>query len=62
MKIGDIVKLKDSVETEWVSFYKDYLFEVEAVFERNCRVRMLECLNPQRYWFVNKEVFEIVEK
>ena len=62
MKIGDIVKLKDSVETEWMSFYKDYFFEVEEVFERNCRVRMLECLNPQRYWFVNKEVFERVEK
>ena len=62
MKIGDIVKLKDRVETEWMSFYKDYCFEVEEVFERNCRVRMLECLNPQRYWFVNKEVFEIVEK
>ena len=62
MKIGDIVKLKDNVETEWMSFYKDYFFEVEEVFERNCRVRMLECLNPQRYWFVNKEVFEIVEK
>lgn len=62
MKIGDIVKLKDSVETEWMNTYKDYFFEVEEVFERNCRVRMLECLNPQRYWFVNKEVFEIVEK
>ena len=62
MKIGDIVKLKDNVETEWMSFYKDYFFEVEEVFDRNCRVRMLDCLNPQRYWFVNKEVFEIVEK
>ena len=59
MKIGDIVKLKDSVETEWMNTYKDYFFEVEEVFERNCRVRMLECLNPQCYWFVNKEVFEI---
>ncbi len=62
MKIGDIVKLKDNHETDWMSTYKDYFFEVEAVFERNCRVRMLECLNPERYWFVNKEVFEIVEK
>ena len=44
MKIGDIVKLKDNPETEWMNTYKDYLFEVEAVFERNCRVRMLDCL------------------
>jgi hypothetical protein len=62
MKIGDIVKLKDNPETEWMRTYKDCAFEVEEVFERNCRVRMLECLNPQRYWFVNKNVFEIVEK
>ena len=62
MKIGDIVKLKDNAEIDWMNTYKDYFFEVEEVFERNCRVRMLECLNPQRYWFVNKEVFEIVEK
>jgi hypothetical protein len=62
MKIGDIVKLKDSVETDWMSFYKDYLFEVEVVFERNCRVRMLNSPNPARYWFVRKEVFEIAEK
>ena len=62
MKIGDIVKLKDNPETEWMNTYKDYFFEVEAVFERNCRVRMLECLNPQRYWLVQKDVFEIVEK
>ena len=56
------MKLKDNPETEWMNTYKDYFFEVEAVFERNCRVRMLECLNPQRYWLVQKEVFEIVEK
>ena len=62
MKIGDIVKLKDNPETEWMNTYKDYYFEVEAVFERNSRVRMLECLNPQRYWLVQKDVFEIVEK
>ena len=31
MKIGDIVKLKDSVETEWMNTYKDYFFEVEEV-------------------------------
>ena len=54
MKIGDIVKLKDNPETDWMNTYKDYFFEVEAVFERNCRVRMLKCLNPERYWFVNK--------
>ena len=62
MKIGDIVKLKANPDTEWMSTYTDYFFEVEAVFERNCRVRMLECINPERYWLVQKEVFEIVEK
>ena len=57
MKVGDLVRLKDDVEFEWMKFYKDHRFEVEVVFERNCRVRMLDCLNPQRYWFVRKEVF-----
>jgi|TARA_R110000824_G_scaffold100619_2_gene239198 hypothetical protein len=60
MKKGDIVKLKDNPEYDWMNEYLGQHFEVEAIFEINCRVRMLDCPNPERYWFMEKTVFEII--
>ena len=60
MKVGDLVRLVDEPDSEWFYQYKDRLFEVDDVFERHCRVRMLNVLNPQRYWFAQKSNFEVV--
>lgn len=60
MKVGDLVRLVDRPNSEWFYQYKDRLFEVDDVFERHCRVRMLNVVNPQRYWFVQKSNFEVV--
>jgi len=59
MKIGDVVRLVEAPDSEWMDTYKDRLFEVEDVFERHCRVRMLNVINPQRYWFAAKCNFEV---
>ena len=60
MKVGDLVRLVDEPDSEWFYQYKDRLFEVDDVFERHCRVRMLNVPNPQRYWFARKNNFEVV--
>ena len=60
MKIGDVVKLVEHPNSEWFYQYKDRLFEVDDVFERHCRVRMLNVTNSQRYWFAQKSNFEVV--
>jgi ACT domain-containing protein len=60
VKIGDVVKLVEHPNSEWFYQYKDRLFEVDDVFERHCRVRMLNVPNPQRYWFAQKNNFEVV--
>jgi hypothetical protein len=60
VKVGDLVRLVDRPNSEWFYQYKDRLFEVDDVFERHCRVRMLNVVNPQRYWFVQKSNFEVV--
>jgi hypothetical protein len=60
VKIGDLVMLVEDPNSEWFYQYKDRLFEVEDVFERHCRVRMLNVVNPQRYWFAQKSNFRVV--
>jgi hypothetical protein len=60
VKIGDVVKLVEHPNSEWFCQYKDRLFEVDDVFERHCRVRMLNVTNSQRYWFAQKSNFEVV--
>ncbi len=60
MKIGDVVKLVEHPNSEWFYQYKDRLFEVDDVFERHCRVRMLNVPNSQRYWLAQKSNFEVV--
>ena len=60
MKVGDLVKLVERPNSEWFYQYKDRLFEVDDVFERHCRVRMLNVPNPQRYWFAQKSNFAVV--
>ena len=61
MKAGDLVRLVDDPDSEWFHQYKDRLFEVDDVFERHCRVRMLNVANHQRYWFARKSNFRVVE-
>ena len=60
MKPGDLVRLVDEPDSEWFYQYKDRLFEVDDVFERHCRVRMLNVANSQRYWFTRKSNFRVV--
>lgn len=60
MKIGDLVRLVEHPSSEWFYQYKDRLFEVEDVFDRHCRIRMLNVLNPQRYWFIEKSNLMVV--
>ena len=60
VKIGDLVRLVDDPDSEWFYQYRDRLFEVDDVFERHCRVRMLNVVNPQRYWFARKNNFRVV--
>jgi hypothetical protein len=60
MKIGDLVRLVENPNSEWFYQYKDRLFEVEDVFERHCRIRMLNVVNPQRHWFIEKSNLTVV--
>jgi len=60
VKVGDLVRLVDEPDSEWFHQYKDRLFEVDGVFERHCRVRMLNVVNPERYWFTRKSNFRVV--
>ena len=60
MKVGDLVKLVERPNSEWFYQYKDRLFEVDDVFGRHCRVRMLNVLNARRYWFARKSNFKVV--
>ena len=62
MKAGDIVKLIDSPTVGWMDIYRERLFEVKEVYERRCMVRMLNVVNPERYWFVEKNNFEVVNE
>jgi hypothetical protein len=59
MKKGDIVELTESIETEWMERYSDHLFEVKEVYECRCLVRMLNVSNKERYWFSEKENFQL---
>ena len=61
MKKGDIVELAESVETEWMERYSDHLFEVKEVYECRCLVRMLNVSNKERYWFSEKENFQLAD-
>ena len=61
MKKGDIVELAESVETEWMERYSDHLFEVKEVYDCRCLVRMLNVSNKERYWFSEKENFQLAD-
>jgi hypothetical protein len=61
MKKGDIVELRQRVETEWMERYRDHLFEVKEVYECRCLVRMLNVSNKERYWFTEKENFQLAD-
>ena len=60
VKVGDLVRLVEHPNSEWFYQYQDRLFEVEDVFERYCRIRMLNVLNPERYWFIEKSNLTVV--
>jgi hypothetical protein len=59
MKKGDIVELVVNSENEWMEKYAQRLFEVKEVYERRCLVRMLNVTNQERYWFSEKENFQL---
>ena len=61
MKPGDIVELISNPEIDWMEKYSRHLFEVKEVYERRCLVRMLNVANQERYWFSEKENFQLVE-
>ena len=61
MKKGDIVELAENVETEWMERYSDHLFEVKEVYDCRCLVRMLNVSNKERYWFSEKENFQLAD-
>ena len=59
MKKGDIVELIPNPEMDWMDKYSQRLFEVKEVYERRCLVRMLNVTNKERYWFSEKENFQL---
>ena len=61
MKKGDIVEVVPSPEVEWMERYANRLFEVKEVYDRRCLVRMLNVSNKERYWFSEKENFQLAD-
>ena len=61
MKKGDIVEVVPNPEFEWMEQYINRLFEVKEVYERRCLVRMLNVTNQERYWFSEKENFQVAD-
>ena len=61
MKKGDIVQVVPSPEVEWMERYANRLFEVKEVYDRRCLVRMLNVSNKERYWFSEKENFQLAD-
>jgi hypothetical protein len=59
MKKGDIVEVVPNPEIDWMEQYVNRLFEVKEVYERRCLVRMLNVTNQERYWFSEKENFQL---
>ena len=59
MKKGDIVELIPNPEIDWMEKYSQRLFEVKEVYQRRCLVRMLNVTNKERYWFSEKENFQL---
>ena len=59
MKKGDIVELIPNPEMDWMEKYSQRLFEVKEVYQRRCLVRMLNVTNKERYWFSEKENFQL---
>ena len=59
MKKGDIVEVVPNPEIDWMEQYANRLFEVKEVYERRCLVRMLNVTNQERYWFSEKENFQL---
>mgnify|MGYP006970152431 FL=1 len=50
-----------SPEVEWMERYANRLFEVKEVYDRRCLVRMLNVSNKERYWFSEKENFQLAD-
>ena len=46
-------------EMDWMEKYSQRLFEVKEVYQRRCLVRMLNVSNKERYWFSEKENFQL---
>ena len=61
MKPGDIVELIPNPPIDWMEKYSRHLFEVKEIYERRCLVRMLNVPNKERYWFIEKENFQLVD-
>jgi hypothetical protein len=61
MKKGDIVEVVPDPEAEWMERYANCLFEVKEVYDRRCLVRMLNVSNKERYWFSEKENFQLAD-
>ena len=61
MKKGDIVEEVPNPEVEWMERYANRLFEVKEVYDRRCLVRMLNVSNKERYWFSEKENFQLAD-
>jgi|TARA_R110001592_G_scaffold275786_1_gene542900 hypothetical protein len=61
MKKGDIVEVVPNPEVEWMERYANRLFEVKEVYDRRCLVRMLNVSNKERYWFSEKENFQLAD-
>jgi hypothetical protein len=61
MKKGDIVEVVPNPEIDWMRQYANRLFEVKEVYERRCLVRMLNVSNKERYWFSEKENFQVAD-
>lgn len=59
MKKGDIVEVVPNPEVDWMERYTNHLFEVKEVYDRRCLVRMLNVSNKERYWFSEKENFQL---
>ena len=59
MTKGDIVELIPDPDIDWMEKYAQCLFEVKEVYERRCLVRMLNVTNKERYWFSEKENFQL---
>ena len=61
MKKGDIVEVVPNPDVEWMERYANRLFEVKEVYDRRCLVRMLNVSNKERYWFSEKENFQLAD-